>query len=114
MGSGKGKKAEDKLAPQDKLQIEMSIWNNKYLSMLALKTETKSSCLQRRKRLRNKRQRGFPDGASGKEPACQCRRDKRPGFDPWVRKNPWRRERQPTPFLPGGSHEQRSLAGYSP
>ena len=82
MGSGKGKKAEDKLAPQDKLQIEMSIWNNKYLSMLALKTETKSSCLQRRKRLRNKRQRGFPDGASGKEPACQCRRHKRRGFNP--------------------------------
>jgi len=29
----------------------------------------------------------------------QCRR---PGFDLWVRKIPWRRERQPTPvFLPG-------------
>ena len=28
----------------------------------------------------------------------------RPGFDPWVRKIPWRRARQPTPvFLPGGS-----------
>ena len=24
----------------------------------------------------------------GKEPACQCRRLKRPGFDPWVRKIP--------------------------
>ena len=31
------------------------------------------------------------------------------------RKVPWRRERQPTPlFLPGQSHGQRSLAGYSP
>ena len=31
-----------------------------------------------------------------------------------VGKIPWRRERQPTPvFLPGGSHGQRSLAGYS-
>ena len=30
-------------------------------------------------------------------------------------KIPWRREWQPTPlFLPGESHEQRSLAGYSP
>ena len=29
---------------------------------------------------------GFPGGASGKEPACQCRRHKRHGFDPWVRK----------------------------
>ena len=27
---------------------------------------------------------GFPGGASGKEPACQCRRHKRHGFDPWV------------------------------
>ena len=36
-------------------------------------------------------------------------------FDPWVRKIPWRRPRQPTPvFLPGESHWQRSLAGYSP
>ena len=28
---------------------------------------------------------GFPGGASGKEPACQCRRQKRHRFDPWVR-----------------------------
>ena len=42
----------------------------------------------------------------------QCRR---PSFDPWVRKIPWRREWQSSPvFLPGESHGQRSLAGYSP
>ena len=36
-------------------------------------------------------------------------------FDPWVGKIPWRRAGQPTPvFLPGESHGQRSLAGYSP
>ena len=41
--------------------------------------------------------------ASGKEPTCQCRRRRRPGFDPWVRKVPWRRKWQPTPvFLPRG------------
>ena len=52
--------------------------------------------------------------AGGKEHACQCRRQKRYGFDPWVRKIPWRRARQPTPgFLPGQSHGQRSLSGYS-
>ena len=35
-----------------------------------------------------------------------------PGF--WVGKIPWRRKRQPTPvFLPGKSHEQRSLVGYT-
>ena len=33
-----------------------------------------------------------------------------PGFDPWVRKIPWRRAGQPTPvILPGDSHGQRSL-----
>ena len=47
---------------------------------------------------------GFPGGASGKEPTCQCRRHKRRGFDPWVKKIPWRRAWQPTPvFLPGES-----------
>ena len=34
----------------------------------------------------------FPDGASGKGPACQCRRHKRCMFDPWIRKIPWRRK----------------------
>ena len=34
---------------------------------------------------------GFPGRAGGKEPACQCRRPKRPGFDPWVGKIPWSR-----------------------
>ena len=29
---------------------------------------------------------GFPGGASGKEPACHCRRHKRCGFDLWVGK----------------------------
>ena len=39
----------------------------------------------------------------------------KPGFDPWVGMIPWRREWQPTPVsLPGESHGQRSLAGYSP
>ena len=36
--------------------------------------------------------------------------DRRCGFDPWVRKDPWRRKWQPTlVFLPGKSHGQRSL-----
>ena len=42
----------------------------------------------------------------------QCRR---PGFDIWVGKIPWRREWLPTPvLLPEEVHGQRSLAGYSP
>ena len=53
--------------------------------------------------------------SSGKEPACQCRRHKRCGFDPWVGKIPWRRGWQPIPvFLSGKSHRQRSLEGYAP
>ena len=63
----------------------------------------------------NVRDMGFPGGASGKEPACQCRRFRGYGFAPWVGKIPWRREWQPTTVsLPGESHGQRSLAGYSP
>ena len=38
----------------------------------------------------------FPEGASGKEPPCQCRRCKRFGFSLWVRK------------LPGGGHGNHS------
>ena len=46
---------------------------------------------------------------------CQCRRCKKCGFDPWVRKAPWSRKWQPAPvFLPGKFHGQRSLAGYNP
>ena len=38
---------------------------------------------------------GFPDSSVGKESTCQlqCRR---PGFDPWVGKIHWRRDRPPT------------------
>ena len=44
-----------------------------------------------------------------------CLQCKRPQFNPWVVKIPWRREWQPTSmFLPAESNRQRSLAGYSP
>ena len=39
----------------------------------------------------------------------------RPGFDPWVRKIPWRRKWQSTPILLLGKfHGRRSLVGYRP
>ena len=58
---------------------------------------------------------GFRGGALSKESTCQCRRHKRHGFDPWVRKIPWRRKWQPiSVFFPGKYHGRRSLAGYSP
>ena len=57
----------------------------------------------------------LPGGSSSKEPACQCRRHKSRGFDPWVGKIPWRRGWQTTPvLLPGESQGERSLVGYSP
>ena len=53
---------------------------------------------------------------SGKESACRRRRlGLNPGFDPWVRKIPWRRKWRLIPgFLSEKSHGQRSLVGYSP
>ena len=55
---------------------------------------------------------GFPGGSSGKLPACRCRRRKRSGFYPWVRKIPWSRAWQPTPvFLLEESHGQSWLLG---
>ena len=57
------------------------------------------------------RQWGLPWWLSSKRICLKCRRC---GFDPWVGKIPWRRDWLPIPiFLPGESHGQRSLAGYS-
>jgi len=50
-----------------------------------------------------------------KNPPANPRDLKDAGFIPRVRKIPWRRAWQPTiVFLPGESHGQRSLVGYSP
>ena len=47
-----------------------------------------------------------------KESACSAGDGE---FHPWIGKIPWRRAWQPPPvLLPGESHGQRSLAGYSP
>ena len=52
--------------------------------------------------------RGFPSGT------CR-RRYKRHRFYPWLGKVSWRRAWKLTPvFMPGESHGQRSLVGYSP
>ena len=45
---------------------------------------------------------------------CKYLQCGRPGFDPQLGKIPWRWKWPPTPvFLPGKSHGQRSLVGYS-
>ena len=54
----------------------------------------------------------LPKWHQDKESTYQCRRL---GLSLWVGKIPWRRKWQPTPVsLPGKSHGQRILAGYSP
>ena len=58
---------------------------------------------------------GFPGSSSGEEATCQCSTHKIRRLDSWVGKIPWRRAWQTAPvFLPGESHGQRSLVGYSP
>ena len=48
----------------------------------------------------------------GKGSTCQCMRCR---FDTLVRKTSWRRQWQPPPaFLPGKSHGQGTLVGYTP
>ena len=52
----------------------------------------------------------FPGGTSSTEIACQYRRHKRPRFNPWVRKIPWRRAWQPTPVsLPRDRGAQQTM-----
>ena len=55
-----------------------------------------------------------PGGASGKEPACQCKILERNGFDSWDRKISRRKARQLTPVsCLENLHGHRSLVGYS-
>ena len=57
----------------------------------------------------------LPKWFSGKESTCQCRRHRKCGLNPWVRKIPWSRKWQPAPVVwPGKFHWQRSLTGYCP
>ena len=56
----------------------------------------------------------FPSGSVVKKSAFRSNRCRRSVFHPWVGKIPWGRKSQPTlVFLPGKSHGQRSLVGYS-
>ena len=58
---------------------------------------------------------GSPGNAVVKNPPANAGEARDSGFDPWVGKIPWRRKWQHTPvFLPGKSHGQRSLDGFSP
>ena len=58
---------------------------------------------------------GFPGSAAVENPPANVGDTGDVGLIPSLGKVPWRTKWQPTPvFLPGKSHGQRSLAGYSP
>ena len=57
----------------------------------------------------------FPGGTSGKNLACQCRKHRDVGLIPGSGIFPGGQHVNPSPvFLPGESHGQRRLVGYSP
>ena len=103
------------------LETVTKMWKVNWIKTFQKKFEFQFQLFKKKKKakLRNSLEiqwlEGFPDGASGKEPACQCRRHHRLGYNTWVGKIPWRREWQPTPvLLPGDSHGLRSLVGCGP
>ena len=53
--------------------------------------------------------RGFPGGAGGKEPTCQCKRQRNMGSISGLGRSP-----EVGNDNPGESHGQRSLKGYGP
>ena len=96
----------------EKLWGEIYICNSPDRKIMSISPPFKiilADCGQRENLLSLHASWGFP---GGKESACQGRRC---GFSLWVGKIPWRRKWKPTlVFLPGKSHGQRSLVGYSP
>ena len=82
------------------------------LIWLALRLEENSLHTTRAKKTQMQTSKGLPWWLRWWRICLQCGRHE---FHPWIWKIPWRRAWQPTPvFLPGESHERRSLAGYSP
>ena len=109
MGSVKGKvqKTHTELTPGFQTRVgpvytaTIPVAETMVLRAITSATEIMSVCLEDYYNPCHNPQ-GFPGGVVGKEPACQCRRCKRHGFNPWFGKIPWRRNWQPTPvFLPG-------------
>ena len=94
---GKGKEPRKNMAPKDVL-----LWFRP-LGLWIINSMAKELGL------------GFPGGASSKELTCQCRRLKDLCSIPGLGRSPGGGNGNPLQlFLPGESHGQRSLAGYSP
>ena len=101
-------------------KFKLEYCNVRMLNVISMVTIEKIECTQKETRIKmfhcrkHKNQLNRKDGTSDKESVCQYRRHTRHGFDPWVRRIPWRRKWQLVPvFLPGKYHGQRSLAGCS-
>ena len=134
-GEGGGRRVQDGQTHVYLWRIHFDIWQNQYNivkfknKIKLKKNEVKNNHqnkvvgMQNRQSRKNsfiwgvpKGERAFPrsfsGGPDGKEYTCNAGD---PGSIPGFGNIPWRREWQPTPeFLPGESHGQRSLAGYSP
>ena len=90
------------------------LWFELWRKIISLR-KFSTFCRKRKSFVALKKMVWFSWGCSRKGFACQCRRCKRHGFDPWVRKISWSRKWQPPPvFLPENFHGQKSLVGYSP
>ena len=102
---------EDELIPKPEFEPKYSCYGsrNTRSCFLHSKDREDTACFSYEKEFM-----GLPWWPSGWESTCQCREHRRRGFDPWVRKIPWRRKWQPTPvFLSGKCHDQQSLAGVT-
>ena len=83
--------------------------NNFYLSKLMI------LLVNQTRRIWDEAKRIASQVAQWQESTCQCRRQCRRRFNPWVRNVLWRRKWQTTPvFLPGEFHGLGSLVGYGP
>ena len=107
---------EEKAAKKAELSSKLPIWESRAISHwgtlgVEYKTQSTPPVVQRCQGI-------YPQWTSQvalvvKNPPA-CRRHRGHGFNPWVTKILWSRKWQPTQvFLPGKSHGQRSLAGYS-
>ena len=98
-----------------KILTQLGLWNFQHLSPTYSFFSTMAKQNLALNLLIAGTRRRLPRWLRGKEPACQCRRHRRRGFDPWVRKIPWRRTWRPTVvFLPRKFYGQRTLVGYRP
>ena len=101
-------------SPQPRDRTQVSHIAGRYFTLWATR-ETHHALASWTAALSNVDIRAFLGGSAGKEPACQCRRHKRPPVQSLGQEDTLRRKWQLVPIcLPGKFHGKRSLVGYSP